>query len=208
MYPISLYGLYMLADAVLKLCPDWDLLDEIYGTKVSISPPSLHQTDDNVVSEPEYELENVEVIIHDEELETSNPVPSTPAIEFSKEEVAKARKQLTTPKSYGKGIQKDAVSALTEAQNKRAEAILLKTQVESDRLQAEREWKREQLEFEKEKQLTFDIHRASELKLKEMEIEKNEKLRILELEKDERIAKYKIELEMKLQLDLAKLKYT
>jgi hypothetical protein len=116
----------------LKICPEWDLLDEIYGSKVNINPPYLHETG---IDEGLEELTDVEVVFHTDELPLSSPTPTASELEVRIDQVRQVRKQLEIPKSYAKGIQKNSMSALTEAQNKRAEVLILKTQNEAERLE-------------------------------------------------------------------------
>jgi hypothetical protein len=58
-----------------------------------------------------------------------------------------------------------------------------------------------------EKRLESELHwKEKELTLAEKLVDTEKEIKLLEIEKDERVARFRIEQEMKLQLELAKLK--
>ena len=112
------------------------------------------------------------------------------------EAVLLAKKNLSRlPKGYKRGAPKESLSALTEAQLKRAEAMQSKIKLENDRLDFDNRWKVREYEL-----------KEMELEFKKEQLVFDQKMRLLEIEKEERMEKFKIEQEMKLQIDLAKLK--
>jgi hypothetical protein len=180
---------------VYKRCPHWDILDEIYGTKASIVPPFRHETGDPSELIGEFEIPNPFMPFDDIE------VPSTQPEETEEEAtyVLANKVGLTKTKTMKKTKPNDSLTALTEAQLKRAEAVSAKVELDRTRLEYEDRWKSEALDLDRKR---FE----SDKELRMLESQKEERLKILELEKEERLERFKIEQEFKLQLDLAKLK--
>jgi len=142
--------------------------------------------------------------ITEEERAGTPPFSTTfPGADFSEAledeaNVSIMRKKLTSnPKTFKKSGPRESLSALTEAQLKRAETMAEKVKIESQRLEYDNQWRAKEFELKQQ-----------EVNMRKEQLDSDERIRILQIEKDERVDKFKIEQEVKLQLELAKLKNT
>jgi hypothetical protein len=207
----------MIISVYLKeLCPFWDLLDEIYGTKVNITPPFVHDSNSvpEIGSHDNWQSitiqEDGEVVFNlDGTGEDENGPPqvekSTEAVESSTPtSTADKVKRILVAPPKGIRVQKDAFSSLNDVQEKRIEAMNKKTELEQKRLEAEKVWNSDSIGLKRQELESQERRHQEELAMKSKEIETQKELKIKELEKEERIEKYKIDMEFKLQLALRK----
>lgn len=120
-----------------------------------------------------------------------------------KENVSRFKKRLMkSPVSPDKTISRNSTSILADAHNKKAEAILLRNEIEKTRAENEKQYKFDQFSLEKEKFQFEKEQRRSDLEVRKMDIELREK----EIQSRERIEMYRIEMEAKNNLEIAKLR--
>jgi len=171
------------------MCPFFDLLDEIYGSKVNINPPFIY--DSGVESEkPDDVLEEFLIDIDN----TQEPSPPSAGTDSEVSDVESMKAKLIFPSGKPRPQKKDAVTMLSESQLQRSEVMKRKVEVDEKRLINENSWKERELDL-----------RDAELKIAEKRIQNEKEIKQLELEKEERVEKFRIEQQFKLQLELAKL---
>jgi len=171
------------------MCPLFDKLDEIYGTRSSISPPSVHDS-----AAIEIEISSTH----------SSPLNQNEGLSFDDNNMEADPYILTS---------KDGATCDTSSKNRKRkqgsesglEALASTAKLRFEAHQDELSFKRQKLDLEKTK------HEADTLLQREkFEYEKsvNERKLTLEekkLQNDFELAKFRIEQETKLKLELAKL---
>lgn len=63
-----MYIYYVFKEKLNKRCPNFDLLDEIFGSKVSIQPPFLHDSMNDDFGQGNFLLTDSEVISNQDDL--------------------------------------------------------------------------------------------------------------------------------------------
>lgn len=234
---------FNVADHVKRMCPQFDLLDEIFGHKSNVVPPyiyessavqhepvqSSHESGQSEVniSDAEYLLDefadNVELesvastteavdqssttsqfkeILTTVPLDCIAPTAATPQEHEEKENISRfKRRLLNSPAVKDKMLSRNSTSILADAHNKKAEAILGRNEIEKNRIENERLLKLEEASLARDKFLFEKEARQSDLELRKMEIE----LRDKEIQSRERIEMFRIEMEAKHKLEIAKL---
>jgi len=181
-------------DVLLKRCPHFDLLDEIYGDRLKVNPPFvMDSANDDPFSEP--------CGIHQGNPETISAEDSTKDVPESQ--------PLTTDtspstKSHSKGKISERKKRRIEA-NTGTKALSDLVQIKFDMHDAELTFNKEKWEHEKRRldetylmeQQKFDFEK--EMQLKRLALEEKVQQDKVDIEK------YRIEQEMKLKLEIAKL---
>lgn len=193
------------------MCPYYDALDEIFGTKSNIHVPHMQDTLELVEDTDNYEVNEISYeegteLFNTEEVEANetymlenNTSPITVAEDTEEERVSVDRvdalggfrKQLSKPPSGKRKLQKSVLDSLTELQNSRTETQKLKLELEEKRIKIEETVKLESIELQKQ-----------QLELEKEKLAAKERMHRLNLEKEERVAKYEIELRYKFQQEV------
>ncbi|CAG9822120.1 unnamed protein product [Phaedon cochleariae] len=179
-----------------KICPFWDLLDEIYNQNVGIHlPPILDSLDDgethSIQQEASAEEPVDELELLQEESEEVADVEEIILVEERNENVALPaediclngfkRKLNQNDKWKPKKQTKTTLESLNDLNKIRSDIQNSKLEVEKEKLEFQKHQWNQQLELEREK------------------IASAEKLEIMRIEKEERIAKFEIECKFRYQ---------
>ena len=218
---------------ILKKCPDFNELEDVFGYKEptfivhALDTESTQATEvleatssrDGVIQmESENETTGASIYLLETDAEVDAPLSSAPAVEvdanhlsapFAKFETQSPENDLLLesnmsenimiPKKSRKGIySRTALSNIMQVQTQ-----LIK--MKSKKSDIEVQLKEKELELQKDRFLFDKQSRLEELKLKEKEIESNEKLKIMEIQMKENIALK--ELEIRERIELEKLKH-
>lgn len=212
----------LFSDYILKLCPYWDLLDQIFGQRKNINPTEIFDStlDDTAFEEfIEQEYEFIDETQHystdsessqrpdnnqlDHNKISENDRPRTADIATSSGSFEKFRKQLEKqPKLSNKRRPANSslafLSEIQEKKNKldekRMERQLL---LDAEKVQIEKD----KLQFEKDKwKMGSDIKKYEidkQFELRNFEIQQQNEFQKLQLQQEERLKRYEIELEHK-----------
>lgn len=191
-------------DHILRICPQFDLLDEIYSERPSINVPYIIDTGvDALIGSPERveqedldELDDmieVEYLTPEEEsLCELNATTSTriePEVTIPGQNGGRRQNKILVPRKKPRYTLNSMVQ-ISELQKSRYEHSTKKIEVEKEKLQLQDKWEEKKFQIEREKI-------ESQEKLKQIELEHQERMRRMELEKEERIARYELDLKYK-----------
>lgn len=169
------------------MCPYFDELDEIFGTKISMKPPFIHDSLDSLL-----DLEE-EPHVHD-----SEAVSVSSIAEIIDEEVVLPVASTKTSKTY-KERKNSVVSGMTAlAETAQLRFAIQKEEVELSKLKWEDEKERRSSEYNLQMQ-KFQFKK--EVTERRLQLEEKKLENQLELEK------FKLEIEMKTKIELAKLQH-
>ena len=169
-------------DYIKKICPHFDDLDDIYHARASVHPPYNSDSTD---------VENQEVTLsdQDEEFEDSNAPKHSVA--------KKSNRQKSSPVSEVSSI----ITKRQEVQLRQVDLEEKKINFDEKRLELEKDMGTQKASMETKK-----FEHSSAKNYERFECKKELlKLEHLKLEKHLELEKFKIEQEMKLKLELAKL---
>lgn len=130
---------------------------------------------------------------------------SKPSQKSDKDNISRFKKRLmiSPVAETDKTMPRNSSSILADAQNKKAEAILGRNDIEKTRAENEKLYKLEEVSLAKDKFSFEKENRKSDLELRKMEMDLREK----EIQSRERIEMYRIEVEAKKSLEIAKLRH-
>jgi hypothetical protein len=182
---------------LLKMCPYFDELDEVYGSKVNLVPPFTH---DSMMTSPISSKQAAEEVHgsssldgDSEDVGSSQFVPQrssgTSEEETTAEKATERRKKVKRKSPMKTGITALALTAKLRFEVQREEIDLAKEKWEDEKRRRDSSYELELQKFDHEKYAT-DRKMALEEKKLENEME---------------LAKFKIEQESKLQLEIAKI---
>lgn len=190
-------------DHILRICPHFDLLDEIFSDRPSINVPYVRDSGiEAVIGSPERsdlgdmsldDMIEVEFVPPDDEysteLQDSTSISiETRAVTSGQDSVRRQRKVTPRKPRYTQ----NSMVQITELQKSRNEHSNKKISIEKEKLKLQDKWEEKKLEIEREKI-------KSQERLKKIELEHLERMRRIELEKEERIARFELELKYNAQ---------
>lgn len=202
-----------ISEYILKKCPLFDLLDEIYGTRASVSPPFLHETNDEDNSERTVTEDDSVIITEEDLLDVNGGISSRSVIEESESPPPRDEVMTPTLPSTTKIAKREPVILKRKAPITTSMGLIAAASKQRSDLAVQR------LEFEREafdRKEKMDLQ-SLDLQKEEMQLKKEIELGKLDIEREKNKSQHEVNMkqlsiqeqklkneEMKLQLELLK----
>lgn len=209
-------------DYILRICPHFDLLDEIYSERPNVNPPYIIDTSIEISNssqnitpdfQPDSFISDDSIIeITDEnspngsfltQMQQSEPIQSYD--EENREKIHNNRQTFrplnkkstntdmaSTPKKPR--FVQNSMQQLADLQKSRAEMHEKKYLIELKKLEANDKWEQKKLEIEIERNNIEKEKILLDERMKIAELKNQERIRKMEIEKEERLAMYELQL--------------
>lgn len=188
-----------LMKVVVRLCPHFETLDEIFSDRPNVNIPFVLDYGYNINDQQQSEAEREEsdlVQLNDTAFDLIPGDAQSPR-QLPREPTTPLPKDPMTPLSKRPRYVNNSLTQLADVQKSRQEMNNKKLKIEEQRLELQNKWEERKIDIEVDKLRNEQENILSGERIRMAELAQQERLNILQIEKDERLARLELELKYK-----------